>query len=72
MESDYKNCNTKVTIGDNGNKLSYKEALIRSRYSRDPTIIDKATGKTNYIHFTSAALSQVGMEGAHSVSKIIK
>ena len=72
MESDYKNCNTKVTIGDNGNKLSYKEALIRSRYSRDPTIIDKATGKTNYIHFTSAALSQVGMEVAHSVSKIIK
>ena len=71
MEKDYKNCNTKVTIDENGDKLSYKEALKRSRYSVDPTIIDKTTEKRNYIHFTSAALSQAGMDVAKNLSKVI-
>lgn len=68
-ESDYSNCNTKVTKGTNSKKLSYKEALKRSIYSVDPTIIEKSTGKRNYIHFTSASLSQVGMEAAKSLAK---
>lgn len=69
-EKDYKNCNTKVTIRYDGKKLPYKEALRRSRFSTDPSY-KKETGKRNYIHFTSAALSQVGMEVATSFSKII-
>lgn len=69
-EKDYKNCNTKVTIRYDGKKLPYKEALRRSRFSTDPSY-KKETGERNYIHFTSAALSQVGMEVATSFSKII-
>ena len=72
IKSDYKNCNTKVTKSDNGKKLPYEEALLRSRYSVDPTITNKSTGKRNYIHFTSASLSQVGMETAINISKVIK
>jgi len=72
IKSDYKNCNTKVTKGNNGKKLSYEEALLRARYSVDPTITNRATGKRNFIHFTSASLSQVGMEAAINISKVIK
>ena len=70
-EKDYQNCNTKVTIRYDGKKLPYKEALRRSRFSTDPSY-KKETGKRNYIHFTSAALSQVGMEVATNFSKVIR
>ena len=72
VQSDYKNCNTKVTIDENGNKLPYNEAYYRSRCSADPTLINKETGGRNFIHFTSASLSQAGMDAAQRVSKIIK
>lgn len=67
-KNDYKNCYTEVTLGDDGKKLPYTEALRRSRYSTDPSC--KANGKyRNFIHFTSAALSHVGIDVATNLSK---
>ncbi len=60
-QSDYENCTTKIAFDINGNKLDYKEAFKRATYSVDYS--------KNTIHFTSAALSQVGKEVAEVLSK---
>jgi len=69
-ESDYENCHTEVTLDINGTKLPYEEALRRYRFSNDPSYKAKEK-KRNYIHFTSAALSHVGMEAATNLSEVI-
>ena len=69
-EEDYENCHTEVTMGSDGKKLPYEEALRRSRYSNDPSYKVKEK-KRNYIHFTSAALSHVGLEAASNLSEVI-
>ena len=61
-ESQYSSCNTKVCYDSNGNKLTYAKALERASKSVDYD--------TNTIHFTSAALSQIGKETAESLSEI--
>lgn len=66
-ESDYANCNTKVTRGFLGTKLSYEQALERSFGSSDPSIDEK--GKRNSIHFTSASLTKVGMDVAQNLAE---
>lgn len=63
-ESQYSLCKTKVCYDSNGNKLSYAKALAKASKSVDYD--------TNTIHFTSAALSQIGKESAESLSKINK
>lgn len=63
-ESQYSLCETKVCYDSNGNKLSYAKALAKASKSVDYD--------TNTIHFTSAALSQIGKESAESLSKINK
>ena len=61
-ESDYNNCNTKIAFDKSGNKLSYNVALQNASYSVDYS--------GNTVHFTSAALSQVGKEAAEAYSSI--
>lgn len=69
-EEDYENCYTKVTMDSDGKRLPYQEALRRSRFSNDPSYKEKEK-KRNYIHFTSAALSHVGMEVATNLSNAL-
>ena len=61
-EEDYDNCNTKIVFDENGNKLSYSEAFKKATYSVDYP--------KNTVHFTSAALSQVGREVAKAYSNL--
>lgn len=57
------NYENKVFFDDNGEKLNYLEAFENASYS--------VNYPNNTIHFTSAALSQIGREVAESFSKII-
>ena len=64
-ESDYSNCNTKVTLDSNGNKLSYNDAIKKARASED--YMDDYS-LNNAIHYTSAALSQIGRQSAQNLA----
>ena len=61
-EEQYDLCKTKVCYDSKGNKLTYAKAFERASKSVDYD--------TNTIHFTSAALSQIGKESAEALSKI--
>ena len=63
-EAQYSLCNTKICYDSDGNKLTYSKALEKASKSVDYD--------TNTIHFTSAALSQIGKESAESLSQINK
>ena len=68
IESDYNNCNTKITFDSNGNKISYQNALEKARMAED--YINEES-RNNAVHLTSAALSQVGRETAQNLAKTI-
>ena len=70
--ADYANCKTAVTYDTNGRRLSYDEALKRSRYSVDDSINALTKKQDNLIHFTSAALSQMGRSAAKQLAKVNK
>jgi len=64
IESDYNNCNTKVTKNNNGNKENYSVAFSKAIKSVDYP--------DNTIHFTSASLSQIGLDAAKSMTNVSK
>ena len=68
IEADYNNCNTKITLDSNRNKISYQNALEKARTTED--YIDDDT-RNNAIHLTSAALSQIGRETAQNLANSI-
>lgn len=70
-KSDYANCRTAVTYDEYGKRLSYNEALKRSKCSVDDSINSLGV-QNNLIHFTSASLSQMGRTAAQNLAKVNK
>ena len=64
VDSDYQNCYTNVCYDENGNKLDYGTAYARATERVDSSYFDTGTVLDDYnrIHFTSAALCQIGLE----------
>ena len=60
-QTDYANCNTKITYSSSGSKLSYAEAFQRATLSED-------YGGENALHYSSAGLSQVGRDCANNLA----
>ena len=69
--SDYANCKTAVTYDENGKRLSYIEALKRSKCSVDDSTNSLGI-QNNLIHFTSASLSQMGRTAAQNLAEVNK
>ena len=73
MDSDYNNCTTNVCYNTSGQKLDYGTAYAKATERVDSYYFDgkEPLQDTNKIHFTSAALSQIGLETAeHMATKL--
>ena len=66
VDSDYDNCFTNVCYDEKGNKLDYGTAYAKATERVDSNYFETGTVLDDYnrIHFTSAALCQIGVETA--------